>query len=77
MTTQTATLTVRRHKQDITVAVRFCPLTSVSGIPYTGDGGMWVIEESLDEDGDKALLTPDEELRVLLRAQNGEDETGR
>lgn len=71
------TLTVRRHKQDITVALRFNPLISVSGHPHTGDGGLWVIGDVVDEDGDTVRLTQDEELRVMVRAQNGEDETGR
>ena len=57
----TATLTVRRPDEDITVALN--------------DQGR--ITEILDEQGDEAKLTEDEKRQVLARWTVGEDETGR
>jgi hypothetical protein len=59
----TATLTVRRPDQDITVAL--------------GQWGLWEVMEALDENGNPVALTPKEEVDVCVRATHGEDETGR
>ena len=37
----------------------------------------WQVVEALDEEGNPALLTPKEKVDLCLRAERGEDETGR
>lgn len=39
--------------------------------------GGWEVAEAVDEEGNPALLTPKEHETLLLRAERGEDETGR
>lgn len=58
------TLTHERGDQFITVLLR-------------QGGGQWNVVEAVDEEGNPALLTPKEKVDLCLRAERGEDETGR
>jgi len=65
--TDIVTLTICRPEQDITVVLRRSPDAL----------GAWVIEESLDENGNPVHTTQREKNSLYERAHTGEDETGR
>jgi hypothetical protein len=71
--TQTVTLTVDRSDQDITVLVGLFDTDMENGGEPVG---LWSVIESIDEDGNDVDLTQGEYARAVLRAAQGEDETG-